>query len=101
MQSFWNIVLGFCIGATLSAVVLVSSTKELRSRYERSLSSAIESGQFALTDRRGEKASSTALFDHLDISARQADASRRTALLVALTVLFVLATAGAYYKFSS
>lgn len=100
MQSFWNIVLGFCIGVTLGAVVLVSSTKELRTRYEATLASALDSGQFTLLGKRGEKATSAALFEHLEAGTRQAEASRRTPILVAVTLMFLLATAGAYYKFA-
>src|SRR6185436_9429130 len=72
--------LGGCpMGTTLSALVLSSSTKQLRTRYERSLNSAIESGQFTLLGGRGQKASSSALFEHLEASLRQVDAPRRNA----------------------
>jgi hypothetical protein len=100
MYSFWNIVMGFCMGTTLSALVLSSSTKQLRTRYERSLNSAIESGEFTLLGDRGQKASSSALFEHLEASLRQVDAPRRNAAVVGLTILFLLATAGAYFMFS-
>jgi hypothetical protein len=64
------------------------------------LASAIDAGEFALLGKRGEKTTSATLFEHLDSATRQADASRRITVVIALTVVFVLATAGAYYKFS-
>lgn len=96
MSAFFNGVVGFCFGTMVGVLMLISTIKTLRSRYEQTLSSALESGQFTLVGSQGENVSATDLMRYLETGVERADATRRSLVTVGVAMLVVLGAVVAY-----
>ena len=97
MSGMMNIVLGFCVGSALGAVMLSSAIHSLKVKYEQTFQAALEAKRFQLLGEEGQRTSASELFQYLEATTQVAEAGKRRMLVGAVACVAIAGAIAGYW----